>query len=208
MIDDTIHIEPSSRCTLRCPQCPRTEYIDRISIDDCDIDSTVRACNDYPHVLMCGNHGDPIYHAKFHELIRALKADRKDRSIRIITNGAFRTVDWWEQLAPLLDSPGDCLTFSIDGISDNNHIYRVNSKWPTIEQGIKAVRRCNPTITIIWKWILFRYNEDQVLQGIELARQLGCNKFIVVKSVRYEEGDFLTPNATYEDIKESVRLWQ
>ena len=94
-----------------------------------------------------------------HELIRALKADRKDRSIRIITNGAFRTVDWWEQLAPLLDSPGDCLTFSIDGISDNNPVaYSWSLSGNTLNFSAGADRSMvRSNIIIINDWNIMNY---------------------------------------------------
>jgi len=203
----SIHIEPSSRCTLLCPQCPRTENLDMISSEDCDIDSMVKACHDYQEVLMCGNHGDPIYHREFHRLIRKLKEDRADRNIRIITNGAFRSREWWDGLARLLTHEDDSITFSIDGMPDNNHLYRVNSKWSTIEDGIVALRNANPALILLWKWILFRYNEGQIHNGITYAKELGFKKFILVKSVRYEEGDTLTPTRSYDKIKEETLRW-
>ena len=205
MLPNSIHIEPSSRCTLLCPQCPRTEYLDRISVDDCDIDATVRACQDYQTVVMCGNHGDPIYHAAFHQLIAALKQSKQNRDIRITTNGAFRSASWWEDLAVMLQHQDDAVTFSIDGMPDTNHIYRVNSRWPTIESGIKALRRVNPTLRLLWKWILFRHNEHQIMDGMSLAKDLGFNGFMVVNSTRYEDGHFLTPTITYADIREQMQ---
>ena len=203
----TIHIEPSSRCTIACPQCPRTEYIDRMHTQDCDIAAMVAACRGFDDVLMCGNHGDPIYHRDFHGLIKALKHEHADRSIRIITNGAFRGQQWWETTADLLRHDRDSISFSIDGLPYNNHLYRVNSDWPSIELGIKTLRRVNPTLRLVWKWIAFQYNQDDAAAAITLARELGMNRFTLVSSVRYEPDHWLTPTQSFSEIKRKAVEW-
>ena len=202
-----IHIEPSSRCTLACPQCPRTEYIARISPEDCAIDVLANACKNFDAVIMCGNHGDPIYHSDFHGLIRAIRNSNPHISMRIVTNGAFRSQAWWQTTAELLDSARDSLTFSIDGLPSNNHSYRVNSKWSTIETAIRTLSSLNPNLLLIWKWIVFRYNERDISSGIDLAAELGIKKFIMVSSVRYEQDHWLTPSKSYDEIKQETLEW-
>lgn len=207
ILEDSIHIEPSSRCTLLCPQCPRTEYLDRISSEDCDIDDLVIFCGDIRQVVMCGNHGDPIYHAQFHRLVNELRCARADRQLRIITNGAFRSESWWTELGSILDHRFDSITFSIDGLPENNNRYRINSRWASIEKGINALRVSNPNLMMTWKWILFHYNQDCVIRGIELASELGFDSFMLVKSVRYEQGHYLTPSRSHDQIKDEVVQW-
>ena len=116
------------------------------------------------------------------------------------TNGAFRSIDWWKKTANILDHR-DNIIFSIDGLPNNNHLYRVNSKWETIENGIKILVECNPDIKIIWKWILFKYNQHDINQGIELAKKLGFHGFRVVKSSRYDIEDPLTPSLDWQEIE-------
>jgi MoaA/NifB/PqqE/SkfB family radical SAM enzyme len=195
-----LHIEPSSRCTLACPQCPRTISVDDIKLEDCDIDSVVKLIKEKKHVIMCGNHGDPIYHPKFHELISSMRASNPQLSIGMHTNGAFRSTDWWKKTASILDQR-DRIIFSIDGLPSNNHLYRVNSKWESIENGIRTLVEYNPDIKIIWKWILFKYNQNDINEGIILAKKLGFHGFRVVKSVRYEDEDPLTPTVDWKEIE-------
>ena len=202
-----LHIEPSSRCTLACPQCPRTEYIDRILAEDCDIDAITRACTGYDSILMCGNHGDPIYHNDFHGLLSSIRRANPYISFRIVTNGAFRSQTWWENTAELLDNPEDTVTFSIDGIPSNNHLYRVNSKWPSIETAIRTLADINPSLMLIWKCIIFKHNENDMRTAIQMAETLGIKKFIMVKSVRYEQGHWLTPVKSYDEIKNEIIEW-
>jgi len=202
----SIHIEPSSRCTLGCPECPRTYNLDTIPIEDCDIPSMVRACRGFKEIVMCGNHGDPIYHAEFHELLHRLREDQPSVSITIVTNGAFRTENWWKQTANLL-KPTDHVMFSIDGLPSNNHIYRVNSRWDGIEAGIRTLRNHAPDqMLMTWKWILFRYNENDVKQGKQIARDLGFNRFLLVQSVRYTEKEFLIPTKSLLEIWEDANV--
>jgi len=202
----TIHIEPSSRCTLACPQCPRTYNLDNIPIEDCDIPSMVRACRGFDEITMCGNHGDPIYHAEFHDLLYRLREDQPHVRFNIITNGAFRSKTWWKQTAGLLESK-DHVIFSIDGIPTNNHTYRINSRWDGIETGIRTLRKHTPDqLLMTWKWILFRYNENDVKQGKQIARDLGFNRFLLVQSVRYTEKEFLIPTKSLLEIWEDANV--
>jgi len=155
---------------------------------------------------MCGNHGDPIYHAEFHELLHRLREDQPSVSITIVTNGAFRTENWWKQTANLL-KPTDHVMFSIDGLPSNNHIYRVNSRWDGIEAGIRTLRNHAPDqMLMTWKWILFRYNENDVKQGKQIARDLGFNRFLLVQSARYSEKELFIPTKSLLEIWEDANV--
>lgn len=201
MNGNLIHIEPSSRCTLRCIQCPRTQHLSDIAVGDLSIDLIDRACTGYDNILLCGNHGDPIYHRQFHELIQRLVTNHSHARIDLVTNGSGRSPAWWHTTTRLLRW-SDCITFSIDGMPWDNHVYRVNSKWRSIEGAIKAIRKARPYIWLQWKWILFSYNEHEIKQGMQLAKDLGFNKFQVVGSSRYADGDWLTPTRRLDDIRE------
>jgi MoaA/NifB/PqqE/SkfB family radical SAM enzyme len=198
--DGKLHIEPSSRCTLRCPQCPRTEYIQNIELEDCEITSIVKLTEEKKRMILCGNHGDPIYHPEFHELVSSVRTAHPNISIGMHTNGAFRNIDWWKKTSKIFDYR-DTIVFSIDGLPTNNHLYRVNSKWESIENGIKTLVEYNPDIEIVWKWILFKYNQYDIDAGIELARKLGFHGFRIVKSVRNEIEDPLTTDVDWKEIE-------
>ena len=197
-----IHIEPTTRCTLACPQCPRTEYIHMVNSHDCDINTMVKACRGFDRVHLCGNHGDPIYHPHFHELIKTLRIGNPSLVITMHTNGAYRGREWWEATAALLNK-GDTVTFSIDGLPTNNHIYRVNSLWSSVELGIRTLR-ANSDAEMVWKWIAFRYNETDVYAGTQLARDLGFDRFQIVKSHRRGDNDELSPSLSWQKIKEQA----
>lgn len=194
-----LHIEPTSRCTIQCQQCPRTIYNDNITLEDCDIELMIKLAKEKKRVFLCGNHGDPIYHPKFHELVSGMRNTNPKLYFGIHTNGAFRSIEWWKKTAAIFDNR-DSITFSIDGLPKNNHLYRVDSKWETIENGIKTLVEINPSIKLVWKWIVFKYNQHDIDEGIELAKKLGFHGFKIVHSIRYDQTNILTPSIDWKEI--------
>jgi wyosine [tRNA(Phe)-imidazoG37] synthetase (radical SAM superfamily) len=184
-----IHLEPTNICTLKCPGCPRTRFIDKWPShwQNHSIDTTVLLrfldieLSDI-HVELCGNYGDPIYHPDLAGLIRGLK----DRGavISIVTNASHRKKMWWQELVQEL-SAGDSVTFSIDGIPDNFTQYRINGDWPTIEDAIKVCAEA-PCDTV-WSFIPFAYNQNNIEQARQLSQDLGIDRFQINRSARFDE---------------------
>jgi MoaA/NifB/PqqE/SkfB family radical SAM enzyme len=150
-------------------------------------------------VFLCGNHGDPIYHPKFHELVSRLREANPKLNFGMHTNGAFRSIDWWKKTAAIFDHR-DSITFSIDGLPNNNELYRIGSRWETIENGIKTLVELNPNLKLVWKWIIFKYNQYDIDEGIELAKNLGFQGFKLVHSIRDDPTNLLTPTVDWKEI--------
>jgi|SRR6056300_1571327 len=192
MVD--LHVEATSRCTLACPRCERTTFIDKFgknnfTIQDLDID---KFCNfiDIPvkHINFCGNLGDPIYHKNFLELIYKVKG--KCKTVSITTNGSRKSRDWWTKLTNLLDST-DHISFSIDGNPQNFTQYRINGDWESIKTAIEICTNSN--VKTIWKYIPFSYNQKNIDETVLLAKKLGINKFKLDPSDRWVDNDPLRP---------------
>lgn len=144
-------------------------------------------------ITLCGNYGDPIYHPNLPDLVSKLK--QRGAVISIVTNGSYKTQDWWNLLCDQLDG-NDSITFSIDGIPNNFTHYRINADWQSIEVGIKiCVAR---GIKVVWKYIVFSYNQDNIEFATNLSNQLGIHKFITVHSDRYDEQtQYLMPSTEF-----------
>lgn len=183
------HIEPTNICTLKCPGCARTRFIDRwpqhwrnhsIDIDALlkflDVDLAGKTIN------LCGNYGDPIYHPDFINFVTKLK--QTGCILTITTNGSYRTHQWWKELVMQLDDR-DTIRFSIDGIPENFTDYRKNADWPSIQLGIEAcvAGACKTA----WKYIPFSYNNKHIEQAKDLAKQLGMDDFLLDPSDRFDE---------------------
>ena len=184
-----IHLEPTNICTLKCPGCSRTRFIDQWPAHwkNHSIDTTVllRFLDielSGIRVELCGNYGDPIYHPDLAGLIRGLK----DRGavISIVTNGSHRKQNWWQELVQELTTD-DCVTFSIDGIPENFAQYRINGDWPTIEHAIKVC--VDAPCDTVWSLIPFSYNQSNIEQARQLSQDLGIDRFQINRSARFDE---------------------
>ena len=182
----SLHIEPTSRCTLACPRCERTVFFRKFgkknfSIDDLDI-AVLENFIDTPvdGIALCGNIGDPIYHREFINLVKMLTS--KCKRIAITTNGSHKSRKWWKNLNSVL-RPSDQIRFSIDGTPKNFTEYRVNADWDSILVGIQECV-LGPASTE-WKYIPFSFNEHDIDETEKLSASLGIDKFFVEPSDRW-----------------------
>lgn len=182
-----MHIEPTSRCTLACPACARTWFIDQFQRpfpkQDLDVDQLWRfldcdAGRAVPVLFLNGNHGDPIYYPQLFEFVDRF---RSTKTFKISTNGSYQTEDFWHQLGDRLTAR-DTIYFSIDGLEHNNHLYRQNSDWPSIMLGLNIMLK--KSVRVVWKSLYFSYNEHDMTLIEKTARDLGC-EFVVEPSSRF-----------------------
>jgi organic radical activating enzyme len=189
MIVDGFHIEPTNICTLKCPGCARTQFIDKwpqhwknhsLDIDQLlnflDVDLTDKK------LVLCGNYGDPIYHPDFINFVKQLKA--RGAVLSITTNGSYKTQAWWEELVDNLSSL-DLINFSVDGTPENFTQYRVNADWRSIKVGMDVVAdsECGSS----WKYIPFAFNQFDIDQVKQLSQDIGVKQFYVELSDRFDE---------------------
>ena len=193
--DISWHIEPTSKCILECPLCDRTWFYKTFKkrlTHELNVEHLINFFkNSSPNVLMCGNNGDPIYHSQFHDMCQKLK--NINCTISITTNGSGKKKDWWEKLCTIL-SDKDTITFSIDGLEDTNHFYRINAKWQSILNAINVV--CKTKINTVWKLIVFKHNQHQIEDVKKLSVQLGIKEFRLKLSDRWWKDD-LMPDKKY-----------
>lgn len=148
----------------------------------------------------CGNHGDPIYHPKLFELVEFLKAHNV--VIEITTNGSHRKLSWWSDLLKILDER-DALYFSVDGLKDTLSLYRHGADWESVLAAMKL--SAEAPVKSIWKYIVFRHNENQIEEARNLASELGFDQFTLVKSSSWESPlDPMLPS--WEYVEESKRV--
>jgi|688.fasta_scaffold49650_3 MoaA/NifB/PqqE/SkfB family radical SAM enzyme len=190
------HIEPTNMCTLKCPRCPRTNFVEQfkpknwdnqnLNLDHLkqflDIDLTGMS------IGLNGNYGDPIYYPNLFELIAYFK--NKKCKISIHTNGSYKSKVWWQELAKLLDQ-NDIVNFSIDGTPGNFTTYRINADWTSIQTGIEVM--VSSRAQVVWKYIVFSYNEDTVDEARIISQKLGMDDFVLNNSDRWEDNDWLKP---------------
>ena len=189
--DDKLEIELTTRCVLQCPACSRERDASNKSVWDAghldkEILFNIADTTNFKRYIFCGCYGDAIYHPDFLEICDYFI--KKGHWIQVHTNGSAKPEKFWQKAAEQ-DWTHCLFTFSIDGLEDTNHIYRVNSKWKQIMTGVKYMasipkeRRPN----LEWKMLIFKYNEHQVGTAKQMAKDLGFDRFNPVESMRDPE---------------------
>jgi MoaA/NifB/PqqE/SkfB family radical SAM enzyme len=184
------HIEISSKCTLRCPRCPRAEHPENLINTELKLDFFKKnfpplfVHKNVEKIMFCGNEGDPIYAHDLIPVVTYFKRIKPRIQITIITNGSYKKPSWWAELGQVLN-PYDNVTFSIDGYDHaSNQLYRVNSDWDSIMQGITTLRG-NSTCRLIWSTIPFSFNQDRLEDIQQLAMNMGMDAFELSHSSKF-----------------------
>jgi MoaA/NifB/PqqE/SkfB family radical SAM enzyme len=202
------HIEISSKCTLRCPRCARSEVPDTLINTELDLEFFQRNFTpefiqaNVEKITFCGDDGDPIYAHDLIPVIRYIKTI-KPVEIVIITNGSHKKLEWWQELGSVL-TDRDTVHFSIDGYdNDSNNLYRVNSDFTSAILGIETLRATSKC-RLIWAAIAFKFNENHIDYMQSLAVKLGMDAFQLTKSTKfgsfypsYPKDDPLEPSMKY-----------
>jgi MoaA/NifB/PqqE/SkfB family radical SAM enzyme len=201
------HIEISSKCTLKCPRCPRQEVPETLVNTQLRLDFFKKhfprdfVLEHIEKITFCGDDGDPIYAADLIPVIQYFK-NIKDIEFLIVTNGSYKPESWWKELASTLTSK-DSIHFSIDGYNDaSNNLYRVNSNWDSIMTGLRTMTQSNAVV--VWAAIAFKFNENHIEQMKQIAQDAGVDIFQLTKSTKfgsvyehYGKDDPLEPSSKY-----------
>ncbi len=212
------HIELTDQCNARCPLCPRNIIEDgrlkehpNLKNSSITIDQFKNIFKDYQQqtdkVLFSGNFGDPIFNSDICEIIEYTSSNVINHAsiyrfpITICTNGGFRSPSWWKTLAEKF--PNICVIFSIDGLEDTHHLYRVNTRYERVVENARAF--INAGGYADWSFIKFGHNEHQEEEARRRASEFGFHRFHTVTSQRFkkDQGEFIWGNTSYKisDVK-------
>jgi MoaA/NifB/PqqE/SkfB family radical SAM enzyme len=204
------HIEPTNVCTLKCPGCARTKFIEQFPrawrnqhLNLSDLDQFMDVDLDDKDFVLCGNDGDPIYYNQLFEMIKW--AHQRGANVHITTNGSYRSAKWWKTLSELLKER-DSITFSVDGLPENFTQYRINAEWTSIELGMSIMR--DSMAKTRWKYIPFSFNEQDIDQAYTIAQNLGIDQFIVSPSDRWDNTtEELRPRNFTGAREQTISVW-
>lgn len=187
---DHWHIEPSSICTLKCPRCPRAEVPEsllnrQLSLDFFKNQIGADIVKQIKKITFCGNDRDPIYCRDFLDICEWIKQINPKLHLVLITNGSYKTTDWWQRLGKIFDA-NDEIHWSLDGWDqESNEQYRVNSNWQSIVNGIDAFNQANTSTYRVWASIAFRFNEKHLLKQKITAMAYGFDSYQLTKSTKF-----------------------
>ena len=185
-----LHLEPTNKCNAVCPQCPRTIYLDKLVESEltlADIKSMlpIEFIRQLNKMFMCGNFGEPAAAKDALEIFKWFREVNPTIELGMNTNGGLRSRTWWSQLAKLTNY----VVFSIDGLEDTNHIYRINVSWSKLIENVNAFIAAGGNAQ--WDMLVYEHNEHQILQATELAKAMGFKCFRSKVTRRKMNIDFL-----------------
>ena len=186
-----IHLEITQKCQAACPMCDRNQNggdlnphinLDELSLEDCKRIFSHEFISQLDSMYMCGNLGDAIVANDTLEVFEYFRSCNSKMHLSLNTNAGAREPEWWKKLAEIFGSNGHVI-FSVDGLSDTNHIYRQNVQWSKVEQSMDAFISAGGRAR--WDFLIFEHNQHQVEQAEKIAMEKGFEKFIAKKTGRY-----------------------
>jgi len=182
-----IELELTSRCNAACPGCARTLNPGKFPIADLTIADIKRL---FPveyikdkKFKLCGVLGDPVFNDDCLEITEYIV--RNGGYCQISTNAGIQTAGWWRKLGALSAETGLVdVAFCIDGHAETNHIYRVNTYFPTILRNLESYYQGGAGQALgTWVYIVFDHNEHEVDAARETAQRLNL-KFALRTGMR------------------------
>ena len=197
-------IEITTYCNAACPQCPRNinggvnnPYLklEHLSPDVINSTFTDDICNSIDRVFFCGGYGDPIMHPKFLNILKTFRSKNPHLWLFLHTNGSAHDTEYWGEMGRILNGYGH-VEFNIDGLSDTNKLYRINTNFDKILENAKSF--INNGGKAKWNFIVFKHNEHQVEDARILANEMGFEEFSTRATGRFMNHKTLNEHKTWE----------
>jgi MoaA/NifB/PqqE/SkfB family radical SAM enzyme len=179
-------IEPTGFCNAKCPHCPRYTddgfLHDYIPEEHLTLDALTNGLNpillqNLKKVEFAGATGDPIMNPWIENLINFFDFVPM---VTVDTNGSLRNKNWWKNLARFSNLQ---IVWSIDGLEDTNHLYRIGTDYNKIMENVSAF--INAGGNAVWKCIIFKHNEHQIDEITKLSKSLGFTQVLFQKAYDY-----------------------
>jgi MoaA/NifB/PqqE/SkfB family radical SAM enzyme len=173
-----IVIEASSYCNAHCPHCPRFTAEGELHPDLPLAHLRLSQLAKLPLDQLTGLHtvtfegdkGEPLMNPELLDLIALFP---QSVNIIISTNGGILTTAWWSGLAKI---PNVTVYFSIDGLADTNHLYRISVDWNRVQTNAQAYIDAGGRA--VWRCLVFKHNEHQLASISELSQKMGFDQVI------------------------------
>lgn len=205
-----VHVGITNNCNASCPMCirnvnggpvnPNIEH-EELNFEDIKTILTPEFVRQLDVLYICGNAGDAIMVKDLYESLSYIRSCNPEIILSFTTNGSGRSKEWWYKMGQLMNLKRDTVRFSIDGLEDTNHLYRVGTDFNKICESIKAFVAGGGKA--VWEFIPFKHNQHQIEEAQRVAKELGCRGFQIIKSGRFapfeatKKGDRLTWNNSH-----------
>jgi MoaA/NifB/PqqE/SkfB family radical SAM enzyme len=199
--------DPTNVCQLRCPLCPTG-----LSIQDRPpahaerehFEQLMNEVGDYVFFIDFFNWGEPLLNKHVEELL--LLAHEKRISTTVSSNLSLELSD--ERIAKFIESGVSELLVSLDGASQESYAtYRRRGKFDLVVENMRRIVEMKRTLgrsnpTVIWRYLVFRFNEQEQDAARRLAEDIGVDRMIFAPAY-LDEGRFPVP----DELREEMANW-
>ena len=174
-----LNIENTAKCTLLCPQCKRTTFLElngkAPSGNDLTTEQFRKVVTYFDEITFGGQLSDPIFGKHFIELLKICYEN--EISPRVLTAATGKKEAFYREAFEA--NPDARWTFGIDGPPHLSHKYRVNQKGEFLFEMMCLARKMTKKYTT-WQYIIFPWNEEYIEECKAKAKALGINMEFIV----------------------------
>ena len=127
------------------------------------------------NINLIGTAGEPSLHPEFIDIVKYIRNKFPKAFINIHTNGGCRNPKFWRELGEVLHDTYHNVSFSLDGLEDTHGIYRIGVDFNKAVSHLQAF--LDGGGKGIWKFIQFEWNQHQVEEARQRAKDMGCYRF-------------------------------
>lgn len=185
-----LQFEISSMCNALCLGCVRTDSLTFNNKKNLIPDKQILTLETFKKIILspafvtvkeieyCGTIDDPLMHPEFLDMLEFLASiPNREFGVLVHTNASLRDPEYFVKLAQTLNKfPWHIMKFSIDGLEDTNSIYRQNTSWKKIIANAQAFIDAGGSA--YWQYLIFPWNEHQLMQAKALSDQMGFKEFV------------------------------
>lgn len=168
----TLNIENTARCTLLCPQCKRTTFLElnggNFPGKDLTPKQFKKVVTYFDDITFGGQLSDPIFGVHFIELLKICY--EHGISPRVLTAATGKKESFY--IEAFEANPNARWTFGIDGPPHLSHKYRINQDGELLFKMMCLAKKmtCQKTT---WQYIVFPWNKSYINESKKIAKNLG-----------------------------------
>ncbi len=182
-------MELTNKCNARCPGCTRT--VDGDTHPFLKANQLQWTLDEFSSLLppevidnkeftFGGTVDDPLMNTNIVSIVEYILDNNGE--VEIFTNTGANTKETFSKLGKLSKKTNRLrVTFSVDGLKDTNHLYRVNVKWEKVLENMKAYLQQKGKAK--WEYLVFEHNIKDVDDAKKLANDLGV-KLVLRQNIR------------------------
>ena len=163
-----LNLDVTHRCPLECPNCQRqTSFTNHGLVPhgrDLSADEIDMIAKHFKDIAFCGQLSDPVHHPKFNEIMSQLK---NVPEVFVHNAATAKPMSWY--IKSWQANPKAVWIFACDGLPKDSHKYRINQNGEYLFNVMKTGVELGNDIR--WQYIIFKYNENDIPEAIDLAQR-------------------------------------